>query len=161
MSDLSKMSLRELERLHAQIMHEFRRRGVPRSGANLTAELARFLFCAAYGWREAPAREKGYSAVGVEGERVLIRGRRLRRRNPSRQLSAIRDLGAFDTLAAVLLDEDYRVLRAALIPHAVVREWCSFLRGTNGCRFTLSNDVWHDARVVDATGILRAVESKG
>ena len=94
--------------------------------------------------------------MGAEGERVLIRGRRL-----SLQLSVIRDIREFDVLAAVLLDGDYRVLRAALIPHAVVLDRCSFIRGTSSCRFTLSNEVWRDARVVDATGRLRAVESNG
>jgi hypothetical protein len=38
----------------------------------------------------------------------------------SRQLGALRDLPAqgFDVLAAVLFQEDDRVLRAALIPHS-------------------------------------------
>lgn len=37
----------------------------------------------------------------------------------SRQLGALRELSAqgFDVLAAVLFQEDYRVLRTALIPH--------------------------------------------
>ncbi|MYD92535.1 MAG: hypothetical protein F4Y02_02340 [Chloroflexi bacterium] len=161
MSDLSKMSVEELVGLHADIMRALRRREVLRSGANLTAELARFLFCAAYGWQAAPRRERGYSAVGAEDMRYLIRGRRLHWYSPSRQLSAIPDVGKFDGLAAVLLDDGYRVLRAALIPHAVVLEWCSFIRGTNSCRFTLSDEVWRDARVADATGRLRTVESTG
>lgn len=120
MSDLSKMSVEELVGLHANIMQALRRRGVPRSGANLTAELARFLFCSAYGWQPMPPWERGCSAVSAEGERVLIRGRRLHPRSRSRQLSVIRDIGELDVLAAVLVDDGYRVLRGAVIPHAVV-----------------------------------------
>lgn len=161
MHDLSQMSLGELAALHARVMQALRRRGVSRSGANLTAELAKFLFCSAYGWQEAPPWERRRSATGAEGERILIRGRRVRGYRPSRQLSVVRDVREIDVLAAVLLDDDYRVLRAALIPHAVVLDRRSFVRGTNSCRFTLSDDVWRDARVVDATGRLRAVESKG
>lgn len=161
MNDLSRMSLRQLLGRQAAIVEEFRRRGVS-GGGNLTAELARFLFCAAYGWHEPPRWEKGFSVVGVEGERYLIRGRRLHHRDSrTRQLSAIRDVREFDTLAAVLFDNDYRVRRAALIPCAVVREWGSFVRESNSYRLTLSRDVWRDARVTDATGRLRAVVTKG
>ena len=160
MNDLPRMSLGQLLGLRAQLMREFRRRGVAGSGGNLTAELARFLFCSAYGWREAPRRERRFSAVGAEGMRYLVWGRRLHANRPSRHPPAIRDIGGYDTLAAALLDEDHRVLRAALIPHAVVLERSSFVRGTNSYRFALSDAVWRDARVVDATGSLRAVESK-
>lgn len=160
MSDLRQTSLRQLLGRHADIMEELRHRGVGYSGGNLTAGLARFLFCAAYGWGDVFGWEEGCSAVGAEGIRYLIRGRRLHRRNGSRQLSAIRDVHGFDTLAAVLLGADHRVLRAALIPHAVVLERGSFVQGTNRCRLTLSRDVWRDARVSDATGRLRAVEAK-
>ena len=160
MNDFTSMSLRRLLRHHARIKEELRRRGVPRSGSNLTAALARFLFCSAYGWQWAPGWEKGFSAEGADGMRVLIRGRRFHPLNRSRQLSAIRDVEAFDMLAAVLLNDDYRVLRAALIPRAVVREWSRFVGETNGYRLTLSEDVWRDARVADATGRLRAVEAQ-
>ena len=161
MNDLSTMNQRQLRRLHTEIMDAFRRRRAASGAGHLTAKLARFLFCAAYGWREAPAREKGYSAVDAEGLRFLIRGRRLVGYSPSRELSAIADIDEFSTLAAVLLDGDLRVVRAALVPHAVVLEWGSFVRATNRCAFKLSNEVWRDARVVDATGRLRTVESKG
>ncbi len=59
-------------------------------------------------------RKKGYPASG--GMRFQIKGRRLHPSNTSRQLSAIRDLDGFDTLAGVLSDKHYRVARAALIP---------------------------------------------
>ncbi|MCY3772548.1 MAG: hypothetical protein OXG98_11090 [Gemmatimonadetes bacterium] len=51
------------------------------------------------------------------------------------------------------------MLRAALIPRAVVRERCSFVQHTNSYKFMLTDDVWDDGRVTDATKILRAVES--
>ncbi len=160
MNDLSTMSLRRLLGLHSGIMEELRRRGVARNENNPTANLSEFLFCRAYDWQRAPNSEKGFSARDRGGRRYLIRGRRLHPRNESRQLSAIRDLDGFDTLAAVLLDKDYPVLRAALIPCAVVREQCRFVRHTNSYKFMLTDDVWHDGRVTDATGKLRAVASE-
>ena len=161
MNDLSKMTLRGLLGLHAGVMEELRRRGVARNENSPTGNLAEFLFCRAYGWQRAPNSEKGFSASDRDGVRYRIKGRRLHRRNASRQLSAIRDLDGFEMLAAVLLDDQYRVLRAALIPCAVVRERCKFVRHTNSYKFMLTDDVWDDGRVMDVTGELHAVESEG
>ena len=158
MTDLSKMTLQQLLGLHSGIMEELRRRGGARNENNPTANLSEFLFCRAYDWQTAPNSEKGYSPSDRDGERYQIKGRRLHRRNESRQLSAIRDLDGFDTLAAVLLNTEYRVLRAALIPCAVVRERCKFVRHTNSYKFMLTDDIWDDGRVTDATKKLRAVE---
>ena len=106
MNDLSTMSLRRLLGLHSGIMEELRRRGVARNENNPTANLSEFLFCRAYDWQRAPNSEKGVPARGRDGRRYQIKRRRLHPRNESRQLSAIRDLDGFDTLAALLLDKD-------------------------------------------------------
>ena len=53
------------------------------------------------------------------------------------------------------------MLRAGLIPCAVVRERCKFVRHTNSYKFMLTDDVWDDRRVTDVTGKLRAVEVEG
>ncbi len=54
--------------------------------------------------------------------RYQIKGRRITRDNPSRQLSALRDLAKdnFDFLAGVLFAEDFGVIRAAIIPRAII-----------------------------------------
>ena len=57
-------------------------------------------------------------------------------------------------LAAVLLDDEYRVLRVGLIPCAVVRERCKFVRHMNSYKFMMTDDVWDDRRVTDVTGKL-------
>ncbi len=160
MNDLPKMTLRALLGLHAEIMEELRRRGVARNENNPTGNLAEFLFCSAYAWQKAANSEKGFSAKDRGGIRYQIKGRRLHPRNQSRQLSAIRDLDGFDTLAAVLLGSNYRVMRAALIPCAVVRQRCKFVQHTNSYKFMLTDDIWDDPRVTDVTAELRAVESE-
>ena len=159
MIDLKNLPLGRLLGLHAGIMEELRRRGVARNENNPTGNLAGFLFCAAFSWQQAPNSEKGFSASDDRGVRYQIKGRRFHRRNKSRQLSAIRDLDGFDTLAAVLFDEKYRVWRAALVPNEVVRERCKFVRHTNSHKFMLSDDVWKDGRVKDVTGELRTVQT--
>ena len=84
--------------------------------------------------------------------------RRVTRFNNSRQLSALRDLGGghFDFLAGVLFNEDYSVMRAALIPHAVTTQRASFVKRTNSHRFLLRDEVWDTQGVMDVTEKLRA-----
>ena len=141
-------------------MEELRRHGVARNKIEPTSNLAEFLFCRTFDWQRAPNSEKWISARNCAGRRYQVRGRHLHPRNESRQLSAIRDLDAFDTLAAVLLDKDYRVLRAAFITCGVARERSKYVRHTNSYKFMLTDDVWNDASVTDATGKLRTVESE-
>ena len=159
MNDLKHLSLARLLGLYAGIMEELRRRGVARTANNPTGDLAEFLFCRAFSWQPAPNSERGFDATDGRGKRYQIKGRRLHRSNKSRQLSAIRDLDGFDTLAAVLFDDEYRVLRGALIPSEVVGERCKFVRHTNSHKFMLTDDVWNDGRVKDVTGELRAAQS--
>ncbi len=82
-------------------------------------------------------------AVGPDGTRYQIKGRRMTRHNKSRQLSAIRNLGGshFDVIAGVLFNEDYSVLRAALVPRSVVVDRAKFVEHTNSHKFLLRDDV--------------------
>lgn len=138
------LSVAELLVLHAQIGEELRDRGVVRSANNPTGDLAEYLFCTAFGWRQEPNSKHGYDATGPDGVRYQIKGRRIHRRNKSRQLSAIRDIegGHFDVLAAVLFDDDFNVMKAALVPVSIVVERSTFIARTNSNRFMLQDDVW-------------------
>lgn len=158
MDDLRDKTITELLALQAAVMEELRERGVLRSANNPTGDLAEYLFCLAFPWTQETNSAKGFDATDDEGRRYQIKGRRLHRPNTSRQMSAIRDLDGFDILAAVLLDHDYRVLRAALIPAAVVRARSSYVGHTNSHRFMLRDDVWDDAGVTDVTDRLRSAE---
>lgn len=159
MHDISARSGAELLRLHAEVSEELRKRGIVRSANKPTGDLAEYLFCRAFGWKQAPNSERGFDAVGPNETRYQIKGRRIHRRNKSRQLSAIRDLDGnhFDVMAAVLFDDDYNVLRAALIPRNVVEEHSTYVPRTNSHKFVLRDDVWDVPGVADATGAIKAV----
>ena len=144
----------DLLRLHVSALGELRRRGVLRTANAPTGDLAEHLFCGAFSWERAANSQKGFDASDGD-RRFQIKGRRMDRPKASRQLSAIRSPEAFDALAAVLFDKDYGVLRAAIIPSAVVQERLTFVQHTNSNRFMLSDSVWEDERVEDATAKLQ------
>jgi hypothetical protein len=149
----------QLLALHARVSDELRARGITRSSNNPTGDLAEYMFCKAFGWPQANNSKANIDALGSDGTRYQIKGRRLTRFNKSRQLSGIRDLdGAhFDMLAGVLFAEDYSVRRAAIIPHAAVVANAAYVKHTNSHKFYLRDDVWLAPGVIDVTDELRAV----
>lgn len=157
--DFAEMSPLQLLALHARVSDELRARGITRSSNNPTGDLAEYLFCKAFGWTQADNSKANIDALGSDGTRYQIKGRRMTRFNKSRQLSAIRDLeGAhFDMLAGVLFSEDYNVSRAAIIPRATVIAHAVFVKRTNSHKFHLRDDVWQAPGVTDVTAELRAV----
>lgn len=157
--NLSDFTPPQLLALHSQVADELRTRGVTRSANSPTGDLAEYLFCKAFGWKQAGNSHANIDAIGPDDTRYQIKGRRITRFNNSRQLSAIRDLGDahFDFLAGVLFKEDYSVMRAALIPHAIAFARASFVERTNSHRFLLRDDIWNAPGVRDVTLELRAV----
>ena len=151
---LETSSVRDLLKVQAAAVHELNRRSVLRSFNSPTGDLAEYLFCRTFSWRREENSKKGFDATdGVR--KFQIKGRWMHSPNTSRQLSAIRSPKAFDALAAVLFDEDYGVLRAALIPCAFVSPRLKYSPHTNSHRFILSDNVWNIAGVEDVTGQLR------
>jgi hypothetical protein len=153
------LTVPELLLLHTRIGDELRRRGVTRSANNPTGDLSEYLFCKAFGWKQEGNSHANIDAVAEDGTRYQVKGRRITQFNNSRQLSAIRDLkgGHFDFIAGVLFNEDYTVMRAALIPHSVALERATFVERTNSHRFLLRDDVWNAPGVQDVTAALKAV----
>src|SRR5260370_14006251 len=111
--NLSNLSPPELLALHAKVADELRTRGITRSANSPTGDLAEYLLCKAFGWKQAGNLHANVDAISSDGIRYQIKGRRITRYNSSRQLSAIRDLGGshFDFLATVLFNEDYGIIR--------------------------------------------------
>jgi hypothetical protein len=123
--------------------------------------LAELYFERALKLKRAPKSTKGYDATDAEGRRYEIKGRRLTASNTSRALSAIRAISAshFDYLAGVLFNDNMTVMKACLVPRAVVTERARYVGHTNSHRFVLSDDVWALPGVKDVTSELREAES--
>jgi hypothetical protein len=157
--NLAGLTPAQLLALHVELGNELRNRGITRSSNNPTGDLAEYLFCKAFGWTQADNSHANVDAMSCDGKCYQIKGRRLTRQNKSRQLSAIRDLHGehFDFLAGVLFNEDYTILRAALIPHKVAIERAKFVEHTNSHKFMLRDDLWSADGVKDVTKELQAV----
>ena len=90
--------------IHFQIGEELRSRGVVRTASNPNCDLAEHLFCAAFGGTQDPNAQRGFGVTEPDETRFQNKGRRVPRRNTSRQLSATYNLtgGHFDILACVI-----------------------------------------------------------
>lgn len=161
MADIESLTVRELLSLHAAINTELRRREILRSANGPSGDYAELLFARAFGWKLQNKSASGFDAVDGSGIRYQIKCRRITAQNPSRQLSFMRKLDTrpYDVLAAVLLDEDFRVTRAALVPVEVVVQAAKFVSHVNAWRFILRDPVWSIQGVSDVTGELKAAES--
>jgi hypothetical protein len=156
---IANASARQLMRAHGAILEELRRREIVRTGNGPVGDYAELLFARAFGWTLSGNSAAGHDAVDAAGLRYQVKARRLTSTNPTRQLSFIRRLPErpFDSLAGVLFDSRYALIRAALIPYEVVAQRARFVAHTNGWRFVLDDTVWLEAGVADVTASLNAV----
>ena len=154
--------VRDLLRMHGQIMDELRARDVVRTSNSPVGDYAELLFSRAFGWDLAANSVSGHDAVDSAGVRYQIKSRRLTSLNGSRQLSALRRLPDkhFDYLAAVLFNSEYDVFRAAIIPHECLERRCRYSDHVKAWIFLLDDAVWSLPEVRDVTNELSAAASQ-
>lgn len=160
MINLTSPSNRELLKLYTELMTELRSRGIVRTSNGPGADVAEGLVAKALSLTLNAASTAGYDGIDPNGRKIEVKCRRLTRHNDSRQLSAIRNLESahFDFLAGVLFNEDFSVMKAALIPYQVVKDHAVFVKHTNGWKFVLRDSIWTLPGVEDITSRLKAAE---
>ncbi|WP_047248538.1 hypothetical protein [Chromobacterium subtsugae] len=153
---LDGLSVSGLLDLHGQILARLREGKVLRSENNPTGDYTEWLLATKLGFRLEPNSSKGFDAVDADGARIQIKGRRITPRNPSRQLSVIRQLEdqPFDWLLAVIFDEHWKVLRAMKLPWAAVTRYSTYRRHVNGHVLILRDHLLDDPSVHDITAQL-------
>jgi hypothetical protein len=158
--ELKLLSNRNLLKLYTELMAELRTRGIVRSSNGPGADVAEGIVAKALSLTLNAASTAGYDGIDPHGKKVEVKCRRLTRHNKSRQLSAIRNLESahFDFLAGVLFNEDFSVMKAALIPFQVVKDHSVFVKHTNGWKFVLRDSIWGLHGVEDITERLLLVE---
>lgn len=157
-TSFDRLSVQQLLQAYGAVLDELRRREVVRSLNSPISDYAEILFCKAFGWTREGNSASGHDATDERGVRYQIKARRLTQHSTSRQMSAIRNLDRdpFDYLAGLLVDDAFNVLRAAVIPVAVVRQRSAHVVHTNSWRFLLRDDVWAEPGVRDVTADIRS-----
>ena len=156
MDNLTSLTISELLQSHGAVLDELKRRGVVRSKNTPTGDYAEWLAASRLGLKLETNSAKGFDATDSQGLRYQIKGRRVTPDNPSTQLGVIRSLGEkdFDILLAVIFDADWRVLRAASIPHRTVEHLATFRKHQNGHIMHLRSSVFEQEDVEDITDVL-------
>lgn len=151
--DVRKLTVPKLLSCYGAILEELRHRGIVRSSNNPLSDYAEGLFCATFSWKQEGNSSAGYDAIDADGVRYQIKARRLRDHKTSRQMSAIRSLPEtpFDFLAGLLVNQEFDIIRAAIVPVAVVQAKAKYVGHTNSWRFLLRDDVWSEPSVRDVT----------
>jgi hypothetical protein len=151
-------SVRDLLRLHGEVLEELRRREVVRTSNSPVGDYAELLFATAFGWELESSSAAGHDATDKDGLRYQVKSRRLTKANGSRQLSFLRRLPdkKFDFLAAVLFDGSCKVQRAIILPHQGLEARCRYSKHANGWLFRLEDSCWEMSGARDVTEDIRA-----
>lgn len=158
--DVANASLPELLRLYVNVLHELVRREFVRSTNNPVADLSEYLVVKALGLTRVKKSTKGFDATDDKtGMKYEIKARRATSHNPSRMLSAIRDIEArhFDYLVGVLFSETFDLSKACIVPFETVRSLSKHRPHVNAAIFELKDSVWSLPGVTDITDKIRAV----
>lgn len=147
---------RQLLDLHCTVMDALRQRGVIRSSNNPVADYTETLVARALNATLAVGSQAGFDAVGQDGTRYQIKGRRLTAANRSTQLSALRNLasGPFDKLAAVVFNSNLIVEYAALIPLDVVQRLGRYRAHTNSHTLYFRRTLLNEPGIQDITDLI-------
>lgn len=154
--DLSEASPTELLRCYGQILEELRARKILRSSNAPTGDYAEYLVARALRLDLENNSKAGYDATDSAGVRYQIKSRRTTSYNKSKQLSPIRNLEArdFDSLIAVLFNEQFDVTLVVKIPQEIIARYARFNEHVNGHILVL-NKILKDALVEDLTPLFR------
>lgn len=160
--DTDELTDRQLLDLHCLVMEALRQRGVVRSSNNPVADYTETLVARALNAKLAVGSQAGFDAVGQDGTRYQIKGRRLTATNRSTQLSALRNLASdpFDHLAAVVYNSSLNVEYAALIPLDVVKRVGRYSPHTNAHTLHFRRSLLNEMGVIDiTTQIVKAMDA--
>ncbi len=131
-SSTTEASTAELLSAYRGILRTLRERGVIRTGNAPTGDYAEYLVARMIGGTLAGNSEKSYDVEAPDGLRYQVKARVVDGRSAGkRQLSPFRSWD-FDHAAIVLFDDDYRVMRAATIPAAIIQARSTHRAHING-----------------------------
>jgi hypothetical protein len=129
--DAAKRSTGDLLRDWAAVMRELRRRDVIRTNNNPVGDIAEAIVHGHYGGERASFSQAGWDVLTPEGERIQVKAARSTPTNKRTNLSPIRDRD-YDSVVAVLFDEDFQVMDALKVSREVAEELATYKAHING-----------------------------
>jgi hypothetical protein len=133
-TDLSGPTVRQLLKLHREILAELRRRSVVRSGNAPAGDYAEWLVARATKGELEPQSNRSWDVTARNGDHLQVKARIVTdpHSKGQRQLSVFRSW-KFDGLVIVLFDDSCRVSRATFLEHGDARKakryWSSHVNG--------------------------------
>ncbi|TDR32749.1 DUF6998 domain-containing protein [Hydromonas duriensis] len=158
---LDQLSTLELLKLQTQAIQELRKRNIVRTKNNPIGDYAEWLVAHTFKLTLVNNSTSGFDAFEFDTNghqrKIQIKARRITSESPSRQLSAIRNLGAndFDELYALIFDEDFELLEAYAIPHHIIQEYAKHNKHTNSHILHLKGTLLRDSRIKDISASLQ------
>ena len=140
MKEIQEMTEVELLQTHGKIIEELRHRGVVRTRNNPIGDYTEWLVCDRLGLQVQGNSESAFDAIGIDGIRYQIKGRR--EEKASVQFSTIRnyDEHGFDYVIAVAFNQDYSIRFAVKIPYEVFPTVARFQSHVRGHNLILTDD---------------------
>ena len=131
--DIKSATLPELFAAYRAILGELKRRNIVRTENAPAGDYAEYLVCKALGGTLAPSSERSYDVTAPPWGRIQVKCRVTdgSGANPRSQLSPFRSFD-FQFAAIVLLNPDYSVRRAVLVPVATIVENARHAKHVNG-----------------------------
>jgi hypothetical protein len=155
-------STKELFSLFADVLDELNKRGVLKTQNNPVADYAEWLVAHSLGLKLERNSREGFDALGSDGVRYQIKGRRIHPDNPSRQLGVIRNLSRkeFDFLVAVIFGKDFSLQEAWKIPLEQVERYARFSKHQNGHILMAEGEVLKALGTISVLGQLQRTMDK-
>lgn len=129
--DAASRSTGDLLRDWAAVMRELRKRDVIRTNNNPVGDIAEAIVHGHFGGERGSFAQAGWDVKTPDGERIQVKAARNTPTNQRTNLSPIRDR-EYDSVVAVLFDEDFQVTDALKLTREVAEELAAYKPHING-----------------------------
>ena len=149
------LTISQLLNHYTLILDELHHRGVVRTENSPIGDYAEWLVANCLNLTLENNSKTGYDAVDGQNIKYQIKGRRITPKNPSTQLSVIRNLEShhFDFLIVAMFNAQVEVQKVVKIPHEIIQKYARYNRHQNGYILYMRKDVLGDPLTEDITNL--------
>jgi hypothetical protein len=147
------LTVSELLNHYTLILDELRERGVVRTANSPIGDYAEWLVAKRLDLKLENNSNSGYDAIDRNNIKYQIKSRRITPKNPSTQLSVIRNLEShdFDFLIGVLFNAQVKIQKVIKIPHEIIHKYAKHSKYVNGHILILREGILSNPLTEDIT----------